>query len=422
MRMKTKGYILISLAVIELSLLTVVSGLGVANISVLQLLFYSFLTSTAVSFLALLASKRLRLLLNLFANKKAFSVLVIAGILNYAVAQLFLTIAVKGTNPIVVSLILKLWPIFLALMLPFTLKIKLHKGQFVALLLGFMGVYFLATHGSIMPKLFGIFFIGIGILSTLSTASSNVLIRSQNQDVFSEVFIFNASSLLFVVLLILIFNVHFTPMNSYAIISFLFLGGISYSLGALMFFYTFRMFDPLLMSNATYATPILTIIFSNLILGTKFYMYYAYSFALIITALIIQQHYASKAPTYVTNKHKQTMMPIFDLSGAFVNTKNSEIINAIGRSGRALGVKLSTELNPDLIDAGKYGCIIFTTKHHKGYVSPEELEFIEEIIGANENDDVLVCVGKQEMAEQAIKDYIEKININVPSSEYTMHL
>jgi len=142
MRMKTKGYILISLAVIELSLLTVVSGLGVANISVLQLLFYSFLTSTAVSFLALLASKRLRLLLNLFANKKAFSVLVIAGILNYAVAQLFLTIAVKGTNPIVVSLILKLWPIFLALMLPFTLKIKLHKGQFVALLLGFMGYIF----------------------------------------------------------------------------------------------------------------------------------------------------------------------------------------------------------------------------------------------------------------------------------------
>jgi len=415
MKMKTKGYTLITLAVVELSLLPVLSGLGVANVAPLQLLFYIFLTSTAVSFITLLVARRLSFLLNLFSNKKAFSILIIAGILNYAVAQLFLTIAVKGTNPIVVSLILKLWPIFLALMLPFTLKLKLHKAQLVALLIGFIGVYLLATHGSILPRLYGISFIGIGILSTLATASSNVLIRGQNQDIFSQVFVFNASSLVFVALLIWFFNVQFTSMNAYTIFSFLFLGGISYALGALMFFYTFKMFDPLLMSNATYATPLLTIVFSYLIMGTKFYIYYTFSFALIIVALIVQQRYASRAPAYKANRERHSMrLPLFDISGAFVNTKNSEIINVIGRSGRALGAKLSSGLSSglsDSLDARKYGCIVFTTKQHKGYASEEELEFIREITGAKGEEDVLVCVGKPDMAEKAINEYTEKISV-----------
>ena len=111
-------------------------------------------------------------------------------------------------------------------------------------------------------------------------------------------------------------------------------------------------------------------------------------------------------------------LPLFDLSGAFINTKNNEIINVIGRSGRALGVKLSSELanlKPELLDASKYGCIVFTTKEHKGYASADELEFIREITGAKEGDDVLVCIGKPDMAEKAINEYIEKVNTHEPS-------
>jgi len=421
MKMKTKGYLLIALAVTELSLLPVLLGLAVVNIAPLELLFYTFLVGTATSFATLILAKKLKHLFYILLNPKTFSILAIAGVFNYAFAQLFLTIAIKGTNPIVASLISKLWPLFLAIMLPFTVRIKISRMQLIALFIGFVGVYFLATHGSLLPKLYGIGFIGIALLSTLSTAGSNAIIKGQNQDIFSQVFIFNASSLLLTALLITLFNINFTPMNGYTLFSVLFLGMISYSLGALMFFYAFKLFDPLIISTATYLTPILTIFFSYLILGTKLYPYYLVSFAFIIAALLIQQRYANKAPTYKAGYNKHVMqLPMFDLSGAFINTKNNEIINVIGRSGRALGVKLSSELatlKPELLDASKYGCIVFTTKEHKGYASADELEFIREITGAKEGDDVLVCIGKPEMAEKAINEYIEKVNMHEPSMQ-----
>ncbi|MGB9732798.1 MAG: EamA family transporter [Candidatus Micrarchaeia archaeon] len=411
MKMKIKGYILVILTVLELSLLPVFTGLGILNISVLQFLFYTFLVGTATSFLALIAAKRLRGLFGILSNKRALGTLIIAGMLNYAVAQLLIAIAIKGTNPIVVSLITKLWPIIIAIMLPFTLKIRMAKGQLLALLLGFVGVYILATHGSIAPRLFGAAFIGIAVLSTFATAGSNIMIRSQNQDVFSQVFIFNASSLIFIALIVSLLNVQFEPIDSYIIISFLFIGAISYSLGALMFFYTLKMFDPLLIANSTYATPILTMIFSYIMLGTPFYPYYLISFAFIILALAIQQRYAKRAPRYSPRERKQGVhIPLFDISGAFINTKSAEIANAIGNSGRALGAKIKTTTSQSFneIDPNKYGCIIFTANNHKGYASPEELEFIKDIVGAEKDEDVLVCVGRPDEAEKAIYEYITK--------------
>jgi len=151
MKMKTRGYLLIALAVTELSLLPVLLGLAVVNIAPLELLFYTFLVGTATSFVALIFAalifaKKLKHLFYILLNPKTLSILVIAGVFNYAFAQLFLTIAIKGTNPIVASLISKLWPLFLAIMLPFTVRIKISRMQLIALFIGFVGVYFLATH------------------------------------------------------------------------------------------------------------------------------------------------------------------------------------------------------------------------------------------------------------------------------------
>jgi len=403
MKMKSKGYVLIVLAVVELSLLPVFTGLGIINTSVPQFLFYTFLVGTAVSFLALIAARRLGNLFRIFSNRRAFFILLAAGAINYAVAQLLIAIAIKGTNPVVVTLITKLWPIIMAIMLPFTIRLKSNKAQILALAVGFIGVYILAAHGFSL-RLFGVTYIGIALLSTVATAGSNIMIRGQNQDTFSQVFLFNFISLIFMSLVIFAFGIDFFPMNLSTIVSFLFIGGISYSLGALMFFYTLKMFDPLLMSGATYAIPALTIVFSYLILGTKFYPYYGISFALIILALVIQQYYSRSAPKYAARKHVH--LPLFDISGAFINTKNNEVINLIERSGRALAVKYPKEIKID--EPSKYGCLVFTAKNHRGYANPEELQFIKEVVGAKENEDVLVCIGKPDDAERAISDYLER--------------
>ncbi len=317
MKFKSKGYVLIILAVIELSLLPVVSSIGAANIGILQLLFFVFLTSSAVS---------------------------------------FASVASSGN--------------------------------------------------AIITNTTGLYFIGIAIVSTLATALSNIIIRGRNGDIFGQVFVFNLSSFIFIGAIILLMYIPFAAMNSYSIISFLFLGGITYSLGALMFFYTLKMFNPLLVANSMYATPVLTIIFSYLLIGTKFYIYYAYSFAFIILALVIQQHYAKQAPSYRTKEAKHKNTALFDISGAFINSRNNEIANAIGANGRALAVKVGKGF--DIQDANRYGCIAFTTKDVKGYANKEEIEFIRDVIGAKEEgEDVLVCIGKTDEAEKLISEHLE---------------
>lgn len=403
---RQKGYIFITIAMVELSLLTILSSIGAKNIGTVQLLFFVFLAATITSLLVVLYMKKTTELKRLLLDRRSLTILAIAGILNYAGAQLFLTIGVVGTNPIVTSILLKLWPIFLAIMIPFTIKTKVRWPQMLALLIAFGGVYIILTNGSLISiNVQELPFIGFVILSTLCTASSNVMIKGQNHDIYSEVFLFNLASLVLVVLLIPLLGVHLSlSMNTPSIISILFLGIITYSIGSLLFFYTLKALDPLVAANASYSTPFLTIVFSFLILGTPLQAYYLYALALIICALVIQDRYSKKAPEYVGTKKKHEMF-FYDVTGAFVENTHPQIYTYIKGNGRVLATKISTASYSGPEGKNNYGCLVFTNREHPDSVNRQEIEFIENIMGPSQDELVLMAAGSVDSVEQALGEY-----------------
>lgn len=402
---RQRSYLCISIAMLELSFLSILSSIGGKNIGAIPLLFFTFLVATITSFLFVLFKKRTGALRSLLTDKRSLAVLATAGILNYAGAQLFLTLGVLGTNPITASIMLKLWPIFLAIMLPFTLRTRVEWQQAVALLIAFAGVYVMVTNGSVVTlNMQELPYVGFLVVSTLCTAVSNVMIKGRNHDIFSEVFLFNLSSFALVALLAPSLGTQITlSMNLASLVSVLFLGAITYSAGSLLFFYTLKTLDPLIAANASYSTPILTAVFSYVILGTPLKVYYLYSFALIVAALAVQNRYSKKAPRY-RGARKKNALPIFDVTGAFAHSTHPHISASIRGNGRALATKVKADVY-DALGKNKHGCMVFTNKDPPESVNMDEMNFIEDIMGPSNDEIILMALGDADSAEQALGEH-----------------
>ncbi|MGC8647624.1 MAG: DMT family transporter [Candidatus Micrarchaeia archaeon] len=395
MGMRFKAYVAISIAVLELSFLPIFSGMQ-GSLNIWEFLLFIFSIATIVSFALVALRHKLNDLKHIISNRKAMLIVLTAGLFNYALPQLFLVIGIRGTNPIVGSLVAKLWPLFLALMLPFVLKTRLRAGQVAALFIGLLAVYVLLAHGTMFISMSELPYILVLIGYCLSTAFSNLIIKGHNYDIFSQVFLFNLFSMFFALGMIVALQIPLAQSISIKeLIAFLFLGAVSYSSGALLYFYTLKTLNPLIATNATYVTPLLTALFSYIILGTPFYAYYGAAFALLVVALAMQHRYSSKAPEYL--KKSNTRIRLFDITGAFLNTKNAELQQRIWGGGRAIATKLDKSLLSDefleeeLKLASAYGCMLF--KVSKEFMSEEELEFVNEMLDRKEHEEVLVWIG-----------------------------
>lgn len=401
-----KGYIFIAIAMIELSMLSILSNIGASSLGTLQLLFFVFLAAMITSLIIVLYKNRYGELKKLFKNKRALIIVAFAGLLNYAGAQLFLTLGVLGTNPIITTIVLKLWPIFLAIMIPFVIKTKVEWPQIFALLIAFSGVYLILTNGTLISlNVLELPYIGFLVLSTFFTAFSNLIIKSQNNDIYSEVFVFNLASLLFIALLIFTLKVPLSlNMDLASIASILFLGMITYCVGALLFFYTLKALDPLVAANASYSTPFLTILFSFLILGTPLKIYYLYAVALIILALIIQNKYSKRAPRYIGTKAHRPLA-LYDITGAFVENTHPQIYQYIQGTGRALAAKIRISKYLEFENKNNYDCIVFTNKNHPDSIRKGEMEFIENIVCPGPDELIIMGIGNADSVEKAIAEY-----------------
>ncbi|MGC8670093.1 MAG: DMT family transporter [Candidatus Micrarchaeia archaeon] len=408
-KMKLKGYLAISIAELELSFVPILSSTG-AKLGVLELLFFIFATATLVSFAVIVQKHKLGELSAIMRNKKALPRVFSAGLLNYALPQLLLTLGVAGTNPIIGSIVIKLWPIFLAMMLPFVLKTSIKWQQMASLLLGLAAVYILVAHGSIYANMAEIPFILLLVGYALSVAFSNLIIKGQNYDLFSQIFLFNAFSLIFTIGAIILLHVPFVANITVSeLLSFIFLGAVSYSIGAILFFYTLKLLNPIVASNATYITPALTAIFSYLLLGTHLHAYYAVSFAILIAAMLILQKYGSGAPEYARKKHK---LQLFDVTGAFINTQNTAISKNLFGGGRALAAKIEKDklsaMKDELKSASVYKCMVF--KSNDKQIEKDVMEFVNDIMGAEEHEEVLIGIGETRSIEKFFDNISEKLS------------
>ncbi|MDE1823117.1 MAG: DMT family transporter, partial [Candidatus Micrarchaeota archaeon] len=195
----------------------------------------------------------------------------------------------------------------------------------------------------------------------------------------------------------------FAGINTYGILSFLFLGGVTYSIGAFMFFYSLKVLNPLFAGSATYATPLLTILFSTVLLGAQLHSYYFYALLFIFLALFIQQRQANKAPRYIPGRRYEGPSVLFDVTGVFIANRSNTVSNHIQGKGRALAAVVDKEwyANVDVKLLKDANVLIFTNDNLHPDISNEEIEFMNGILMPKNNELIMVGIGEPEAIEDA---------------------
>ncbi len=411
MRRTYKGLIALVLALAELSLLPVLLDIGGKGLGVIPELFYAFLigsiTSLAVSYYA----DRMEGLRRIVKSGNLFFIIIAVGLFNDVIAQLLLAVGTVGTNPIIAATVFRSWVIFAALLVPITLRQKVTKMQMLATVIGFAGVYLLASNGSAIGiSLVELPFILILLASAFVTVFPNLAMKRYNVDTVGAVAIFNVASLAFISVLVPLTGSSIAiPTSASTIFAVLFLGVATYGIGTSLYYYALKTFGPLFMGNSILVVPFLTIVLSLVILGTQFQLYYLAAALLLSAGIVVQQRFA-KAPEHIRPGSVAKELQIFDITSAFVNNKDPEIASCISGDNRALAVKLPGHVEIDEKQReifSRYGCIAFTNKDAHPGVMQEELDFVNEIMGASSGSTVVIGIGYADKLDTSFAEFVE---------------
>ncbi|MEM0086813.1 MAG: EamA family transporter [Candidatus Micrarchaeaceae archaeon] len=413
---RTKGYILLSSIVVELAFWPIFFDIGSNALGMPLFLFYSFLISTAILGIIVIAKKRDGLK-QIAKRKKTFYVLAVSGFLNAFLSAALLTIGITHTTASLAGVVYRSWPLLMVPFIPLVVRTKVNRYQVASLLIGFAALYIALTQGTLISVNYTYApYIALLFIAALAVALSNVLIKSQNADVYAQNLIFDTVAAVSFFALVLATGAHFGGNFTLgAIAAILFTGGIAYSIGSVFFYYSLKALEPTIVGNAMLLVPFLTFAFSAVFLGEKIYLYYLILGMVVVGGIVIQRLAPEKVPERVP-KNAGVMATIFDLTSAFVDNRDPEIYNHISGTGRALCVKGSAADAYESLDFGRkreiaerYGCIMFTNRKPHPGVADSELRFIRDVLGIDEDDPLLVGIGEPSKVEEAIKD----INLHV---------
>ncbi len=410
MNIKHKGALALAFVIFELSFWSIFLKIGGTSIGLIPQLFYGFLVGFIVSLSISLIRDKGSGLRSVVKNPNMLVLIIIMGLLNNAFTQLFLGVGTLGTNPSIGAIVYRSWPIIIALLTPLVVKQRVRKLQTLATVLGFVGIYVILNGGVLFNfNLATTLFIGALLVAALCTSFSGLFMNRYTFDAFGAVVMFNLSSLIFVAVLAFIthtsLNVTFTVGSA---ISVLFLGAFAYGIGTALVYYVIKVFGPLLFGNVALSIPFFTIVLSAFLTGTQIKAYYIVA-ALLISSGIMLQRYGSVIPERITKRGSLSRITLFDVTGAFVSNRSQLITKQVRGGGRALAIKLDDETiyHDDLHRwiFEKRNCIVFTNIEPLKDSKPEEIAFINDIMGMQKGGTALIAMGEPESIEDAFEEF-----------------
>jgi drug/metabolite transporter (DMT)-like permease len=410
MKVSYKAAIALALAILEVSLWSIFLQIGGSKIGILPELFYGFLIGSIASLAISFAVNRGRGLVALTKQPRLFGIILVAGLLNDLFTQLFLGIGTLGTNPSVGSILYRTWPVFVALLTPMILRQKVKRAQYLATVIGFLGVYVIVSGGTLFSiSASQVPFIGVLLLAAFSSTFSILIMNKYNADTAGAIAVFNVSSFTAVAALVLATNtsisIAFTPA---VVLSLLFLGIVAYAIGTTLYYFAIKSLGPLITGNVALAVPFMTIAFSFLILGTPIEPYYIAAALLISAGILLQRRYSAHQQRVTKNKALDSLT-IFDVTGVFIGNKSPEIMGGISGENRAFAIrakgrKLDAKAHGSVFN--KYGCISFTSREPHAATTPEEISRINEAMGLSNSDIALIGLGHPDKLEDAFAELV----------------
>ena len=410
MRTARKGMLALVFVIFESAFLTIALDVGGIGIGVVPLLFYTSIIGALCVLPISYFKDKFKGLSAILKSRKMLALLACAGLLDYAVSRLFLTLGTIGTSPSIGGIIFRTYPLLIAVMTPLVFRQKVSGRQLLALLLGFASVYLMLSNGSILtvdvPELP---YVAMLLAAAMAMTLSMLIVKRYNASTSGFMVIANVS--VFAVTLPLIFALHISLPVSFslpALASILFMGGIESGVGALVFYYPYKVFSTSFAGNAMLAIPFLTVVLSSLLLGTPIKAYYIASAALLAAGIFIQGRESLSAPDTEVEGHFQERddtrhhrrvreqlqrgpVPLHRWRGPCTGDKARR------------GVRYSGTRHGKIFSARN--CIAFTDEAPHADAKKDEINFVKEMLGLEEGETALIGMGSPRALEDAFEEF-----------------
>jgi chloramphenicol-sensitive protein RarD len=311
------------------------------------------------------------------------------------------------------AILYRTWPLMLIPLMPLLLHERITKYDVVAIFVGFSGLAFATlSSGPVSLSQAVLPFAALVLLVAFLDALATVVQKRYHYELSSTAFMYNLFSLVVLVPLFVYFGGGGFALAAGTLGVVLFLGIVQNFGLTLIFATAVRTVKTSYVALAAVAIPFVTIVFDYAILGVALQPVY-FLIAVTVAGSLLIQRFAPQTVNYIARNKKaasgSTAPTIYDVTSAFINTKSDLIYNNMKGEGRVLAFckkPSGREMVGPYVDAAQAqsgdGCIIFTNKRSSEHIGSGELEFIKEIMGHDDEDVLVLGVGKPEDVEERL--------------------
>lgn len=407
---KYKAAFALAFLVLVYTLYTILLQIGGSTIGILPQLFYAFMIGMVVSAAVSLALDRGKALREMIGNPGLLLPVLVIGLVNNALVQLFLGFGTLGTNASIASVVYRSWVIMAIVLVPLVLRQKIRKMQLVATLVGFSGLYLIISGGTLIGINYSQApYIGLVLLSAFCSAIVTLIYGRYTFNIFAGVVFYNLVSLVMVASLAFATGtslaVTFPPS---ALFSVVFYGIFGFGIASSLYYYSVKALGPQVVGNAILVVPFVTILLSAMLVDTPIQPYYIVA-ALLISAGVLIQRYYSKSAERITKNKILDRLTIFDVTGAFIDNKSPLIAQSISGGNRAFAIKVRGRRLDDSKHSGafkKYGCVSFTDRNPHASVTQDEIRSIAEAMKLEGGETALIGLGHPDNLENAFAKFV----------------
>ncbi|MDE1855447.1 MAG: EamA family transporter [Candidatus Micrarchaeota archaeon] len=399
MDIKLKAQVFVAITIVTGSLIPIlVEAANTTNMYGFFMLtaFISAITGFAFMF----ATNRTEKLVDVVRDRRMLALAVLIGLLVFLPIEFGIAYAEKFVSASLATVLFRTSPLLMLPLLPLLLREKLTKYQVTALGLAFVGIYVGATGGTLTSVFLNANLFAVVLLIAIAFiyALSTVLIKKYIIDMGALLTIAAVALSALFAALYLASGAGAISLGMPVVLSILFLGVGSNFVFYYMYFVGLRILKTTFVTNLISLSPFLTFLFANVFLGEQIAPYYI-AIAVLVGIGIIVQHLDKVGGTYLARKsHGIRNFVIFDVSGAFANTGEVAISNALKSGARVMAVKLPARHKKNIARRVAEGghANVFTSEHRS---IVDEANFVRDITGAGREDMVLMKVGSFDEGE-----------------------
>lgn len=291
-----KAYIFALLSILSWSTVATAFKIGLRHLDFVQLLFYSVLFAIIILFIVLIFQKKIRLVFTYTRNdylKSAF-----LGLINPFGYYMVLLKAYSLLPAQIAQPLNYTWPIMLVLLsIPF-LGQKLTLRSFVAIIISFLGVFFISLRGNFdsfdVKEPFGVF---LALISSVFWAFFWIFNVKDKRDEVVKLFLNFVFGLIYIIIALVVLS-DFRFENINGLYSSAYIGMFEFGLPFVFWLKALKIADSTdKISNLVFLSPFLALIFIHLILGETIFYTTIIGLVLIVSGIIVQQIKLNKRKT-----------------------------------------------------------------------------------------------------------------------------